>query len=428
MDFHLFSSETYKRRRDQLMTGFEEGLIWILGNGEAPKNYTDNTYQFRQDSNFLYYAGIDLPDFSLLIDLQSSRTYLCGDDRSVELVVWMGPQPTVAALAEKVGIHHTLSNDQLKERISQAVKKSEKVHYLPPYRGFSRIKLAEWLNKALPEVEKDASVELIKTVVKQRSIKEKQELDQMEIALSITRDMHLEVMYETKAAKKESDLVAQLMQVVHRTDVDIAYPIILTINGQTLHNHYHGNTLQDGQLLLGDFGAECPMHYAGDITRTIPVSGKFTSAQRDIYSIVLAGQQKAIDLMRPGMTYKEIHLATAKVMTQGLVDLGFMKGNIDEIVAAGAHALFFPHGLGHMIGLDVHDMEDLGEDYVGYNDEIKRSNQFGLRSLRFGKELSAGIVLTVEPGLYFIPELIEMWSAEKKFNSFISYEKLDPFK
>jgi Xaa-Pro aminopeptidase len=428
MNFHLFSAETYNQRRNTLADHIKSGLIWILGNGEAPKNYLDNTYHFRQDSNFLYFGGIDLPDLSLLMDLDEGKTYLCGDDRSIDLVVWMGPQPSLKDLAARVGIESILTTTQVKDKLGIATRKKQKVHYLPPYRGFSQIKISEWLHRDVRQVNNDASEQLIKAVIAQRSIKEEQELSQMEIALSITHDMHLEVIYETRAGLKESEVLAHLMSVVHKNDVDLAYPVILTINGQTLHNHNHSNQMKDGQLLLGDFGAESVMHYAGDITRTIPVNGKFTGLQKDIYEIVLAGQKAAIDLLKPGMSYKEIHLAAARKMAEGLMALGLMRGNVDDAVQQGAHAMFFPHGLGHMIGLDVHDMEDLGEDWVGYDGLTKRSEQFGLRSLRYGKQLIPGIVLTVEPGIYFIPELMDIWSAEKKHVEFINYPALAEFR
>jgi Xaa-Pro aminopeptidase len=424
MNSHLFSATTYSVRRDRLCEEIKNGLVWILGNEESPKNYEDNTYHFRQDSNFLYYGGLDLPGLSILIDLDEGKTYLCGDDRPLELVVWMGPLPTVLEMAQQVGIEHSLSVKQARDHIARAISKNQQIHYLPPYRGKSIIKIAEWLAKSVHEVEANASLSLTKAVINQRSIKEPQELLQMHEALNITRDMHLEVMYETRAHLRESDLVAHLMNVVHRRNVDTAYPVILTVNGQTLHNHDHSNVLKDGQLLLGDFGAESSMHYAGDITRTIPVSGKFSSMQKDIYNIVLEGQNTAINLLKPGISYQEVHLACAHKLASGLKDLSIMKGDISEAVQLGAHALFFPHGLGHMIGLDVHDMEDLGEDLLGYDGQIKRSEQFGLRSLRFGKKLHPGLVLTVEPGLYFIPELINMWSGEKKFTDFINYDIL----
>lgn len=424
MQLNLFSPDTYSRRREILAKEVGHGLIWILGNSEAPKNYMDNPYPFRQDSSFLYYAGIDHPDLSLLLDVDAGKTYLCGDDRSVDLVVWMGPMPSLSELGAKVGIEHTLTTRQLDDRLDQAVSRSEKVHFLPPYRGHSAIRVATCLKKDIGRLTTEASDSLIRAIVKQRSVKEAQELTQMEEALSITRDMHLEVIYETKPGKKESDLMANLLAVAARHNVDLAYPVILTINGQTLHSHDHSHRIREGQLLLGDFGAECPMHYAGDITRTIPVSGHFDEMQKEIYRLVLAGQKTAIDMMRPGVAYRDIHLASARTMAQGLIDLNLMKGDVDEAVHQGAHALFFPHGLGHMIGLDVHDMEDLGEELVGYNDQVKRSEQFGFRSLRFGKHLSPGNVLTVEPGLYFIPELIDMWESQKKHDDFICYDKL----
>jgi Xaa-Pro aminopeptidase len=427
MNFPLFSAETYRIRRTVLAGKIGSGLVWIPGNSEAPKNYPDNHYTFRQDSNFLYYAGLDLPDLSLLMDLDNNITYLAGDDRPVELVVWMGPMPSIQELGEKVGIDQTLTASELSEKLEKAVRTGQKIHYLPPYRGLSFIRIAECLQKDTRQVVSGASEILIRAVIEQRSVKELQELDQMEEALTITRDMHLEVMYEARAGRKESDLVAHLQAVVCRNQVDTAYPVILTMNGQTLHYHDHSQVLEDGRLILGDFGAESPLHYAADITRTLPVSGKFSPLQKAVYEIVLAGQEEAIDLLKPGVSYRDIHLAVARKMTEGLVDLGLLKGPVDDAVSAGAHALFFPHGLGHMIGLDVHDMEDLGEDLIGYDETTRRSDQFGLRSLRFGKNLMEGYVLTVEPGLYFIPELIGLWFRDKKHVGFINYQKLDDF-
>ncbi|NND34298.1 MAG: aminopeptidase P family protein [Saprospiraceae bacterium] len=427
MNLHLFSPETYHKRRESLVKGMKSGLIWILGNDESPKNYEDNTYHFRQDSNFLYFAGISLPGLSLLIDIDAGKTYLCGDDRSVEMVVWMGPLPGINELGQQVGIAHTLSTQQLQDKLKEAADKDRTVHYLPPYRGLSKIKLAKYLQKSIAEVERHISLELIKSVIRQRSVKESQELEEMDKALTITRDMHLEVMYEAKPGVAESTLVSYLMSAAHKQGVDTAYPVILTKDGQTLHNHDHHHVLEAGQLLLGDFGAESPMFYAGDITRTLPVSGSFTPLQKSIYELVLAGQNTAIAMLEPGRSYRDIHLACALTMASGLKDLGLMQGDMEDAVNQGAHALFFPHGLGHMIGLDVHDMEDLGEDLVGYDTDIGRSKQFGLRSLRYGKNLHEGLVLTVEPGLYFIPQLIGLWSSEKKHVDFINYSALSKF-
>ncbi len=425
MNLQLFSAETYRSRRTVLAGKISSGLVWIPGNSEAPKNYPDNHYTFRQDSNFLYYAGLDLPDLSLLLDLDNNISYLAGDDRPVELVVWMGPLPSIQELGNKVGIDQTLTTSELAEKLEKAVHTGQKIHYLPPYRGLSCIRIAELLQMDTRQVVSGASEILKRAVIEQRSVKESQELDQMEEALTITRDMHLEVMYEARAGRKESDLVAYIQGVASRNQVDTAYPVILTMNGQTLHYHDHSQELEDGRLILGDFGAESLMHYAADITRTLPVSGKFSPLQKAIYEIVLAGQEEAIDLMKPGVSYRDIHLSVARKMSEGLIDLGLLKGTADDVVRSGAHALFFPHGLGHMIGLDVHDMEDLGEDLVGYDETIRRSDQFGLRSLRFGKSLQEGYVLTVEPGIYFIPELISLWFRDKKHADFINYQKLD---
>lgn len=409
------------------MDALDKGLVWIPGNGLSPMNYEDNTYHFRQDSSFLYYAGIDLPDLSLLIDLEEGRTYLCGDDRSSTMVIWMGPQPLISEYAERVDIGHTLSAAQLKAKITNAVSQNRTVHYLPPYRGHKIIQMAEWLERDVHAVIDGASRPLIDAVIQQRSMKEDVEIEQMEIALGYTKEMHLEVLYETKPGISESVLVGHVMMIAHKYDVELAYPAIITKNGQTLHNHLHHNILKNGQLVLGDFGAESPMHYAADITRTWPVSGTFTPQQRDIYELVLSTEMAAIDALKPGVPYRDVHLLSAKLIATGLTDLGIMKGDPDSAVEAGAHALFFPHGVGHMVGMDVHDMEDFDENIFGYDDEIKRSTQFGLSALRFGVSPKPGMVLTVEPGIYFIPELIKLWAGEQKHRDFINYDKLDSY-
>ena len=260
------------------------------------------------------------------------------------------------------------------------------------------------------------------------SIKDAEEIEQIEKAVTISGNMHVATMMAAKAGMKEAELAGIAEGIAVSGGGHLAYPIILTINGQTLHNHYHGNTLQSGQLVLGDFGAETSMHYAGDITRTYPVDKTFTTQQKEIYQIVLNALESSIAALKPGVRYLDVHLAAARIIAAGLKDLGLMKGDIDEAVAQGAHAMFFPHGLGHMLGLDVHDMEDLGEDLVGYTEELKRSTQFGLKSLRLARALQAGFVLTVEPGCYFIPELIDQWQADGKFTDFINYDQLEKYR
>ena len=424
----LFSSKTYQDRRERLTQAVETGLIWLLGNESSPKNYQDNHLPYRQDSHFLYFAGHARAGLSLLIDLKSSKSYLCGADPSIDDVIWTGPMPSLREMADLVGIDETFSVEESHNFIQDRVDKGQELHYLPPYRADNQMLIADLLHMPNKAVRDGASEKLINAIIELRSIKEEQELDQMEQALQITKEMHLEVMYETKPGLFESDMVANLLTVAHRKNVDTAYPVILTVHGQTLHNHAHHHQMHTGQLLLGDFGAESEMYYAADITRTIPVDNQFSNQQKGIYQLVNAMLDQATSELRPGVPYRDIHLLAAKTMVKGLIEMGLMKGEPDDIVQQGAHALFFPHGLGHMIGLDVHDMEDLGEDLVGYDKVTPRSTQFGTRSLRLGKTLRPGFVLTVEPGIYFIPQLIDKWKAQSKFLNFIEYGKLDDFR
>ncbi len=424
----LFDAQTYLHRRSALAQAVGRGLIWLPGNRDSPKNYKDNYYHFRQDSHFLYYGGISRPDCALLIDAEENKTYLCGDDADLEDIIWTGPQATLSDLAAAIGAQGTLTLAALEERVQDAQAKARPIHFLPPYRADNQIWLSSVLGLRVNQVPANASAALISAIMRQRSVKEAQELAQIEEALAITKEMHLQVMYGARPGLRESDMVAKLLEVAHRANVDTAYPVILTVNGETLHNHHHHQVMQAGQLLLGDFGAESPMYYASDITRTLPVSSSFTTAQKDIYQLVLDAMETAIHALRPGVTYRDVHLSAARTMTAGLKDLGLMSGDVEEAVAAGAHALFFPHGLGHMLGLDVHEMEDLGEDLVGYDQDTTRSPQFGLRALRLGKTLESGYVLTVEPGLYFIPALIDQWQASRHLAQFINYSALAPFR
>ena len=399
-----------------------------MGNDDSPMNYTDNVYHFRQDSNFLYFLGIDQPGLAAIIDPESGLTTLYGNDISIDHVVWMGPQPSMAELAAQVGAEKTSPYDTLKTHLQAAQAQGRHIHFLPPYRGFNQIKLSGWLNIPIDQVVEKASPDLIKAVINLRSHKTDEEVAEMEKALKTTAKMHLTAMRMTRPGLTEANLTGAVHGIAVGAGGHLSYSVILTVNGQTLHNHYHGNTIKKGQLVLGDFGAETAMHYAGDITRTFPVDTHFTPRQKGIYQIVLDSQMAAIEALQPGITYREVHLIAAKVITAGLKDLGLMKGDVDAAVEAGAHALFFPHGLGHMIGLDVHDMEDLGEDLVGYTDSLERSTQFGLRSLRLGRALEPGFVLTIEPGIYFIPELIDQWQAEGMHSDFINYPALEDYR
>ena len=424
----MFKKEIYAQRRAILQKNINSGIVLLLGNEETGMNYKDNTFRFRQDSTFLYYFGIDIPHLAAIIDIDENKTILFGDDLSIEYVVWMGPQPSMAEQAEKCGVKETQPYAEIKNYLSEAKTKGRSIHFLPPYRTENMLKLEDWLGFPVKELQNQVSVKLINAVVEQREIKTREEIIEMEKALAITKQMHVACMQSAKAGRLESELTGIAHGIAVGAGGDLAYPIILTVNGQTLHNHFHGNQLKEGQLVLGDFGAESGMHYAGDITRTFPVNKTFTTKQKEIYQIVLDTENAAIQSLKPGLTYKEVHLNASKQMVEGLKALGLMKGDMEEAVAVGAHGLFFPHGLGHQIGLDVHDMEDLGEKYVGYRDGMERSTQFGLKSLRLAKELKEGMVLTVEPGLYFIPELIDMWQKENKFSTFINYDKVNEYR
>lgn len=424
----MFTPQTYLERRKALKALIKEGLVLFLGNELSSMNYKDNTYPFRQDSSFLYYFAINQPNFMGIIDVDENKDILLGHELSMEDIVWEGNQPTMVEKAASAGLKNYASLNDLAGLIQKAQVQGRKIHYLPPYRPEHRVLLHQLLNIPLSEIDNHASTELIKAIVAQRSIKSPEEIDELHHAANITRNMHLAAMKLAKAGMKESEVMAAVYHEALAAGGDISYPIILTINGQTLHNHYHGNTLQSGQMILIDAGAQTANHYAGDMTRTFPVDPTFTTRQKEIYEIVLAAEEAAAAASNPGVYYMDVHLMVAKRKVNGLKDLGLMKGDVDEAVAQGAHALFFPHGLGHMLGMDVHDMEGLGEDFVGYDETIQRNPQFGLKSLRLGRKLEPGFAITIEPGIYFIPELIDQWRAAGKFNDFINYEALESYK
>ncbi|MCF8237375.1 MAG: aminopeptidase P family protein [Saprospiraceae bacterium] len=421
----MFSAPTYQGRRSRLATDLGNGLILLVGNIDASMNYRGNPYHFRQDSSFLYFGGPDVPGLAMTIDTATGRSILYGDELTIEDIVWVGPQPTLQEKARKAGFDEVRTMDRL---VSDAQKAGDKVHYLPTYRGDNVLRIARWTGRKPEDIQTGFSEALIHSVVSQRSIKSDEEIAEMTWAVDLSGRMHVSVMREAEEGLKESDLASLVTGMCEAEEVTPAYGIILSVDGQTLHNHHHGNTLESGQLVLGDFGAESRMHYAGDITRTFPVDRHFTNKQREVYEVVLDAEILSIEACKPGVAYRDIHLHAARIIANGLKDIGLMKGDCHEAVAAGAHALFFPHGLGHMIGLDVHDMEDLGENLVGYDSDVKRSDQFGLAYLRLARKLQPGFVLTIEPGIYFIPELIDQWRSEKKHADFINYSALEKYR
>jgi Xaa-Pro aminopeptidase len=424
----MFEPKVYTNRRNNLRKHVSSGIILFPGNPEAAMNYAANTYHYRQDSNFLYYFGLDHPDFAGVIDIDNNRDIIFGNDVDMDDIIWMGFQPSVKEQALKAGVENTEPLSKLERFIKDAINKGRKVHIVKPYRGEVWIWLESLLGVHHSQVKNFISEELIRGIVSMRSIKEEIEIREIERAVDVAYIMHTTGMKMARQGVIEQEIAGTIEGIALTYGGPVSFPVILSIDGQTLHNHYHGNILKEGRMMVIDAGCESALHYASDITRTVPVGGKFNQRQKEIYEIVLKANMDSIHAIKPGSYYKEMHLLAAKTIATGLKSLGLMKGDVDEAVARGAHALFFPHGLGHMLGLDVHDMEGLGENNVGYDHTISRSDQFGLAFLRMARKLEPGFVITNEPGCYFIPALIDQWRKENKFAEFINYDKVETYK
>jgi len=415
----MFAKETYIQRRERLKTRVRSGVVLLLGNEESPMNYAANTYPFRQDSTFLYFFGLDQPGLAAVLDLDEGTECLFGDDPSLDDIVWTGPRPLLQDRSQQVGVTQTAPGKELGQVLSKAARQARAIHTLPQYRAENVRRLADL------QVDIHPSPELIRAVVEQRSIKSPEEIEQIEMALDITARMHTAAMKMAKPGVFEYEVAGAMEGIMASSGVRPAFPPIFSIHGEIMHNPYYDNRLQPGHLVINDSGAESPLHYAGDITRTIPVGGRFTPEQREIYAVVLDAQERAIAAPAPGVEWREVHRLAAVALMEGLKELGFVRGDPQDAVAAGAHTLFFPTGVGHMMGLDVHDMEPLGEDYVGYTDTIRRNPEFGWRYLRLAKPVEPGFVITVEPGVYFIPALIDRRRAEGKYNEFINFDRVE---
>lgn len=440
----MFSADVYSSRRRVLlermagmMPSENKGIAIFVGNAEAPQNYRGNDYKFRQDSSFLYYWAIDEPYFAAILDLDQGSECLYGNDVDIEDIIWMGPQPSVASKGALIGCPQTAPLAEFEKAVREAVAKGRPVHFLPPSRHYNTAKIAELtgicpaaVRKVAPMAAdggKHASEELVKAVVSMRLIKEQCEIDEIDKACEIGYQMHTAARNGCKPGVLEQEIVGQMEGVTLSKGWGVSFTTILSQNGETLHNHTHHQIITPGRLLVVDAGAESNTHYASDFTRTYPCAGKFTPEQKDIYDIVESCNELAFSLTRPGITYREVHLATVRHMLERLSDLGFVKGDIDEMVACGISGLFMPHGLGHNMGMDVHDMEDFGEDYVGYDPGQTRSPLLGLGNLRMARLLKPGHVVTDEPGIYFIPALIEQWKREGTDKGFVNYSKLEGY-
>ncbi|MBC8343441.1 MAG: aminopeptidase P family protein [Bacteroidetes bacterium] len=424
----MFDSNVYESRRKRLRESVKSGVILILGNNEASMNYPANTYHYRQDSNFLYFFGLDHDGFAGVMDVDSGEDYIFGNDVDMDDIIWMGFQPSLKDRAVKVGIKNTAPLAKLDDFIKDATATGRKIHFSSPYRYDNLLRLENLTGIHHSQIKAKFSEELVKAIVSLRSIKDEGEIIEIEKAIDTAYLMHTTAMKMAQPGVVEQEIAGTIEGIALAHGGPVSFPVILSMDGQTLHNHYHGNTLVEGRMMVCDAGCETTMHYASDITRTVAVGGKFNQRQREIYEAVLQTNMEAIKHVKPGFKNLDLHLLAATTLATSLKEIGLMKGNIDEAVAQGAHALFFPHGLGHMMGLDVHDMEDLGENYVGYDEDVQRSSQFGRAFLRLGRELKKGFVFTIEPGCYFIPALIDQWKAENKFSEFINYDLVESYK
>ncbi|MDR2467089.1 MAG: aminopeptidase P family protein [Prevotellaceae bacterium] len=423
----MFDSNTYIKRRNALRKSLKSGVILFIGNNEAPMNYAGNPYRFRQDSNFLYFFGLSLPKLAGVIDIDEGTDCIYGDEHDIEDIIWNGQLPSMQELAGLAGVSSVVPRKDLRIKLLSATRKGRKVHFAPPYRADAGNTVADLLGLRFGDLLNYVSKSLVRAIVALRSVKEACEIAEIEKACDTGYAMHTRAMHLCQPGVYEYQIAGALEGVAASAGGTISFPVILSQNSEILHNHSHRNLLVEGKMMLTDAGAETASGYASDFTRTIPVGGKFTERQAAVYNIVLKANNRAQEIAKPGMFYYDVHIAAATVIAEGLKELGLMKGDTAEAVANGAHALFFPHGLGHMMGLDVHDMENLGENNVGYDDEIQRSPQFGTAYLRFGRRLKENFVLTVEPGIYFIPALIAKWKTEKINGSFINFNRLNEY-
>ena len=425
----MFAKEVYIERRKQLRKLVENGIIILFGNNESPCNYPNNGYYpFRQDSSFLYYFGQRRDGLVGVIDVDKGTETLVGDDIDIEDIVWYGSVDSVKDLAAQVGVDHTAPMKQLQVICNEATKQKRKIHFLPPYRHDTKIQIMDLLGIHPAQQKESASVELIMAIVRMRQCKTALEVAEIEKACAIGYQMHTHAMRMTRPGVTEKYVGGQVDGMAHSLGEHESFATIFTQHGEIMHGNPSYNVLESGRLALCDAGAENAENYCSDNTRTFPVNGKFTQRQLEIYSIVEACHDYALEVARPGVLWYDVHKNVCRLMTERLKEIGLMKGDTEEAVQAGAHAMFLPHGLGHMMGMDVHDMEGLGQNYVGFDDEIQPSTQFGTNALRCGKRLQEGFVMTDEPGIYFIPALIDDWRAQGLHKDFLNYDLLETYK
>ena len=426
----MFKKETYITRRNELKKLVGEGIIILFGNNESPANGPYNGYNpFRQDSTFLYYFGIQRDGLVGVIDIDNNKETLIGNDIDIEDIVWFGSVDSVKCLAESVGVENTAPMKQLQLVCNDALRNKRKIHFLPPYRFDIKLQIFDLLGIHPSQQKDSASMQLIKAVVKMRSTKSEEEIEELERASVIGYKMHTTAMRLTKPGLTEKYIASQVESVAKSLGSMVSFPTIFTQHGEIMHGAPSLNTLKDGRLVLCDAGGETVNNYCSDHTRTYPVNGKFTQRQLDIYSVVEECHDMVLDLAKPGVKYADVHFAVCKNIFNRMKELGLAKGDTEEAVRNGAHAMFLPHGLGHMMGMDVHDMENLDQINVGFDEETRPNlEQFGTNCLRMGRRLEEGFVVTDEPGIYFIPALIDEWKANKHCADFLCFDELEKYK
>ena len=430
----MFSKDVYARRRQTLVAKMADsaaegkrGIALFIGNTEAPAQYKDNCYKFRQDSTWLYFFGIDQPLYAAIIDLDNGNETVFANDVEIGDIIWMGPQPSVASVAASVGVEKSAPYTDLNAAVAKVLAEGRPVHFVKPSRYYNTMKIASLLGCGTDEVAGRFSLALTKAIISMRLVKEDCEIEAIDDACNLGYEMHTVARNSIVPGIIEQEIVGKMDGVTLSKGWGVSFPTILTQHGETLHNHLHDKIIEPGKLMVIDAGAESNVHYASDFTRTYPTSGKFTAKQREIYQIVCDCNEFAFSMTRPGISYREVHLKTMHLMLEELRALDIVRGDVQDMVDAGIAGLFMPHGLGHNMGLDVHDMEDYGENYVGYDDDQSRSPQLGLGSLRMARKLVPGNVITDEPGIYFIPALIEKWKSEKTDQGFVNYSKLESY-
>lgn len=421
-----FTADTYRARRARLLDRIGGGLVLLPGHGTIWRN-ADRPHPFRQSSHVLYTAGISRPGLAVVLDADSAATTLYGPPDTLDDLVWHGPHPSLADLAAEAGIGDVRDYADLARVLAEAKRRRRMIHYPPPFDPGTLVEIARMLGEPVAEVESGASEELMRALGEVRAVKSDAEIAEIEEAVALSAEMYAAAMRVTRPDLYEYEVLAAMRDIMHRRDRGFSFNAIVSVRGEVLHSESSKNRMRDGDLLLIDSGVETAEGYASDITRTIPVSGHFSDEQRAVYEVVLRAEEAAIEAMRPGVNFRDLHLLAARTITDGLKDIGLMKGDTDAAVEAGAHALFFVHGLGHPIGLDVHDVQDLGDTYA-YPPDRPRSDQFGLGFLRFARDLAPGHVMTIEPGVYFIPALIDRWHDEGRHTDFIDYAAVERYR